>query len=325
MYSVKMMGRIWYLFGALLIVSLHINAVTAFVVPGCRSLESMTRRVHHTSSPFGIPLTPVLSSTLPVLLSAASGGENDEIDLFEYFDPLLSPHAYPDGVLPNQRPKEHRNDIPETTLPKRLGFALPIEPDMLPRSTTTARNSNTEKEDLFDYFDPLLSPHAYPQGINPDNKPDELIKNTGGSAKITKRVGILIIDHGSKKSASNARLQALAELYQSSMDEQYENDGQGDPLVIVKAAHMEIASPSIPDGLRSLHDAGVDEIICHPFFLSPDGRHVKEDIPEIISSAIETLNIRIPVITTEPVGSNIPLMLNAIHTLVVKNSEIFEE
>ena len=88
---------------------------------------------------------------------------------------------------------------------------------------------------------------------------------------------------------------------------------------------MEIATPSIPDGLQSLVDAGVDEIVCHPFFLSPDGRHVQEDIPEIIESAVESLHIQVPVIITAPVGSNIELMLQAVHSLVVQNSELLEE
>ncbi|KAL3909909.1 MAG: hypothetical protein SGILL_007901, partial [Bacillariaceae sp.] len=127
-----------------------------------------------------------------------------------------------------------------------------------------------------------------------------------------KTVGILLMDHGSKKEASNARLQTMAQLYQSSMDEKQYNDqaSAAASKVVVKAAHMEIATPSIPDGLQALLDAGVDEIVCHPFFLSPDGRHVKEDIPEIIDGAVKSLDIQVPVITTAPVGSNVDLMLS---------------
>jgi sirohydrochlorin ferrochelatase len=58
-----------------------------------------------------------------------------------------------------------------------------------------------------------------------------------------------------------------------------------------------------------------DEIICHPYFLSP-GRHVVEDIPQIIQEAITSLQIEIPVITIDPLGSNTQLMLGAIHSLV---------
>jgi sirohydrochlorin ferrochelatase len=66
-----------------------------------------------------------------------------------------------------------------------------------------------------------------------------------------------------------------------------------------------------------------DEIICHPYFLSP-GRHVREDIPQIIGDAIASLKIEIPVITTEPLGSNTQLMLGAIHSLVRVNSQLLK-
>jgi sirohydrochlorin ferrochelatase len=67
-----------------------------------------------------------------------------------------------------------------------------------------------------------------------------------------------------------------------------------------------------------------DEIICHPYFLSP-GRHVREDIPQIIEEAIASLQIEIPVITTDPLGSNTQLMLGAIHSLVRENSQLLKK
>ena len=30
--------------------------------------------------------------------------QQGEADLFEFFDPLLSPHAYPDGIAPDTKP-----------------------------------------------------------------------------------------------------------------------------------------------------------------------------------------------------------------------------
>lgn len=66
----------------------------------------------------------------------------------------------------------------------------------------------------------------------------------------------------------------------------------------------------------------VDEIICHPYFLSPDGRHVSEDIPEIINGAIESLNIEVPVITTEPVGADKQLMLQVVQSICEQNSQV---
>jgi hypothetical protein len=264
-------------------------------------------------------------------LSASPDNDNNNEDLFDYFDPLLSPHAYPDGIAPDKKPQSETASPSSTanrsTKKNVMGFTLPNkgakESSQSSRSSFKASDSN-HGEDLFDYFDPLLSPHAYPKGVSPSHKPTDL-KNDNHKAIETKTVGILLMDHGSRKEASNARLQAMAQLYQSSMDEQYNSAATSQSTkVIVKAAHMEIATPSIPDGLQALLQEGVDEIVCHPFFLSPDGRHVKEDIPEIINEAIASLNIQVPVVTTAPVGSNVNLMLSVVHSLVVEKSEVLE-
>ena len=50
---------------------------------------------------------------------------------------------------------------------------------------------------------------------------------------------------------------------------------------------MEIAPPSIKDGIQTfVEEEGVEKIVCHPYFLSP-GRHVVEDIPQVIEEAID--------------------------------------
>ena len=79
--------------------------------------------------------------------------------------------------------------------------------------------------------------------------------------------------------------------------------------------------PSIPEGIQQLLDHNVDEIICHPYFLSP-GRHVREDVPRIVAETVESLQIDIPVTTTDPVGSNTQVMINAIHTLVKQSATV---
>ena len=106
-------------------------------------------------------------------------------------------------------------------------------------------------DDIFDTWDPRLSPHLYPDGLPDINKEekDEI-----------ERVGILLIDHGSRKPESNKFLHTLAEKYQSSSG--------CPPHYIVKSAHMEISEPSIEMGLRSLVDAGVGKyvlFISHPY------------------------------------------------------------
>jgi hypothetical protein len=307
-------------------------------------------------------------------LANTNQAEDAEQDLFDYFDPLLSPHAYPSGISPDQKSPFISNDeiqeqrqrgpqqqedggskgqfgfrlsnteqiVEEKSAPStkgELGFKVRADP---PPTTASATEETVDEkeEDLFDYFDPLRSPHDYPDGIKPNKEmissvpaPSalEIVGSSGTTSsnneRKKKKVGVLLMDHGSKKEKSNARLQTMAKLYQMTLGTDEDEDDGNTPTIIVRAAHMEIALPSIPDGLREFKDLGVDEIICHPFFLSADGRHVKEDIPEIIGNAIEDLwgkkpgATPIPIVTTAPVGSNTQLMLGAIHSLVRENSQ----
>ena len=72
------------------------------------------------------------------------------------------------------------------------------------------------------------------------------------------------------------------------------------PGVIVHCAHMELAEPTIEQGLRACVLDGANEIRVHPYMLSP-GRHAAEDIPRIV----EELSSNFPGIAisvTEPLG-----------------------
>lgn len=53
---------------------------------------------------------------------------------------------------------------------------------------------------------------------------------------------------------------------------------------IVEPAHMEMVEPSISTAFRKCVDQGATHIICHPFFLAR-GKHVQEDIPQLMSAA----------------------------------------
>lgn len=151
---------------------------------------------------------------------------DEEEDLFEYFDPLLSPHAYPDGISPDHKPSKEKVREEDREKPTRLH----------------KRSMEVAEVDPTLVFDPTLSPHAYPSGT-----PSAIV---GDEVSVKKKVGILLIDHGSKKAASNERLQDLARIYQSSVDSN----------VIVKASHMEIVEPSVPTGLKALLDEGVGKL-----------------------------------------------------------------
>lgn len=84
---------------------------------------------------------------------------------------------------------------------------------------------------------------------------------------------ILLVDHGSRRPEANAQLVALAERVRARV---------GDRFVAV--AHMELAEPSIAQGIGACVAAGADEIVVHPFFLGP-GSHTTGDIPRLVADA----------------------------------------
>lgn len=87
------------------------------------------------------------------------------------------------------------------------------------------------------------------------------------------RVGIAIVDHGSRREASNRQLEEVVDLYRRL---------SGHPLV--EPAHMELAPPTLADAFDRLVARGVDLVVVHPYFLGP-GRHWHEDIPALAAAA----------------------------------------
>ena len=82
---------------------------------------------------------------------------------------------------------------------------------------------------------------------------------------------ILIIDHGSRVKAANDMIFDVVDLVQ-----------QKNNSVLVVGAHMELASPTIEDGINECIKKGATHIIAQPFMLSP-GRHSTKDIPNIVN------------------------------------------
>ena len=86
---------------------------------------------------------------------------------------------------------------------------------------------------------------------------------------------LLIVAHGSRREASNNEVRQLAHKL-NDMSHQYD---------AVKPAFLELAEPSIPDGLRAAIVNGATKIVVFPYFLTA-GRHVAEDIPAEIQKVI---------------------------------------
>lgn len=84
---------------------------------------------------------------------------------------------------------------------------------------------------------------------------------------------LLIVAHGSRRESSNEEVRKLAEQIRSMPDL---------PVDEVATAFLELAAPSIPEGLEACIQRGADEVLVFPYFLAA-GRHVVEDIPAEIA------------------------------------------
>jgi sirohydrochlorin ferrochelatase len=82
-------------------------------------------------------------------------------------------------------------------------------------------------------------------------------------------IALLVVAHGSRRMESNDEVRKLtSQLYSQA----------GATFYSVSCAFLELAEPSIPDGLRAAIAAGAREVVVMPYFLSA-GRHVVTDIP----------------------------------------------
>ncbi|TWT32590.1 CbiX/SirB N-terminal domain-containing protein [Blastopirellula retiformator] len=86
-------------------------------------------------------------------------------------------------------------------------------------------------------------------------------------------IGIVVVDHGSRRAASNELLLDVVQLFRQTTGRE-----------IVEAAHMELAEPSIAAAFARCVDQGATLVVVHPYFLSP-GRHWSEDIPRLAAEA----------------------------------------
>lgn len=86
-------------------------------------------------------------------------------------------------------------------------------------------------------------------------------------------LGIMIVDHGSRRAASNDALLEVVAKFREAM-----------PYRLVEPAHMELAEPSIQQAFDKLVADGAKVVVVHPYFLLP-GRHWAEDIPRLAAEA----------------------------------------
>ena len=92
-----------------------------------------------------------------------------------------------------------------------------------------------------------------------------------------KRRALVLVAHGSRRESSNEEVRRVAAQL-AEVGGQYEQ---------VMAAFLELAEPLIPDGVQQCLDAGMEEVVVLPYFLSA-GRHVVEDIPAEVAKVDNT-------------------------------------
>lgn len=111
-------------------------------------------------------------------------------------------------------------------------------------------------------------------------------------------LGIVIVDHGSRRQASNEMLEQFAQMF-AELKPDYK---------IVEPAHMELAEPSIETAIARCVERGAKRVAVVPYFLSP-GKHWKQDIPELTRAA--AARVGVDWVVTSPIGLT-PMMADVI-------------
>lgn len=103
---------------------------------------------------------------------------------------------------------------------------------------------------------------------------------------------LLLVAHGSRRESSNDEVRQLTARLGSQAGNRFQT---------VNCAFLELAKPSIPEGIEACIQAGAEEVIVLPYFLSA-GRHVIEDIPREVAGK-QKEHPRIPIRLAPYLGS----------------------
>ncbi|NDP48143.1 MAG: cobalamin biosynthesis protein CbiX [Sulfuriferula multivorans] len=104
---------------------------------------------------------------------------------------------------------------------------------------------------------------------------------------------LLLIAHGSRRAASNDEVRQLTHRLNAINPPGFSG---------VETAFLELAQPSIPEGLAACLAKGASEIVVFPYFLAA-GTHVVNDIPEALQ-AFQSAHPQIKVSLTRHLGDS---------------------
>ena len=108
-------------------------------------------------------------------------------------------------------------------------------------------------------------------------------------AQLHADVGVVLVDHGSRRDEANAMMHDVAALFKAVSG-----------LPIVEPAHMELAEPTVEQAFTRCVEQGARTVVVHPYCLSP-GRHSREDIPRLAAQAAAK-HPGVALAVTEPLG-----------------------
>lgn len=88
---------------------------------------------------------------------------------------------------------------------------------------------------------------------------------------------LILVAHGSRRAESNDEVRRLTDALRERAGGEFDS---------VRCAFLELAEPSIPDGIEQSIQEGATEVVVLPYFLSA-GRHVVTDIPNEVAGKQE--------------------------------------
>lgn len=93
------------------------------------------------------------------------------------------------------------------------------------------------------------------------------------AADSSNKIGLVLVDHGSRRQQSNDLLDEVAVMFRRISG-----------FELVEPAHMELAEPSIETAFGRCVERGATLVVVCPYFLAP-GRHWSQDIPALAKQA----------------------------------------
>jgi uroporphyrin-III C-methyltransferase len=109
--------------------------------------------------------------------------------------------------------------------------------------------------------------------------------------------GILVVGHGSRRIEANEDVREAARRI-----------GERGGFSLVETAFLEIESPNVGEGFAQLVRRGANNLIVHPYFLSP-GRHTRGDLPREVNEVASNYP-EVSYQITEPLSAH-PLVIDA--------------